>query len=212
MNYSELIPFCSQDPCRHTLEQPFFGDGWYVATDGRCLVILKDKPEGWIDSKFPPVTWRQVMPPEWPTNFRPVWERPLPEAFDRCKECNGVGMQKAFMSCRECNGNGDRECDLGHSHKCTACNGEGETRRGEMEPCEDCDGTGKVLAFQVVRAFDCHVDNKYLAKLCQLPGLRVCETPAKDSAPILFEFDGGRAALMVVRTTEQHPECGGVKP
>jgi hypothetical protein len=163
-----LKKFCSTDPTRPYIAEPFsFGEFTY-ATNGYVVVRVArvmDASEG-----------REPMSAE-------VLSKALnPACAPSFVSLAGIVLpldETPAADCINCEGEGDVECDeCGHSHKCEACKGVGFT--GSRRSIS----VGGVL-----------FDAKYIEQINELPRVEIDAQPV-DGAPMCFRFDGGIGALM----------------
>lgn len=165
-----LQKFCSIDPTRQAIHQPWTRDGFTYATDGRILVrvpAMADVPE---NEQAPNADRLWPMSSTWQVTGQPVPEHP-PEPFSTpCKECDGKGKWSETRG----------------------------KRRVDSE-CTECDGTGSVVQAQPI-AFGKHLlSDVYLRKLSLLPGVKWLHESTEENLPVRFTFDGGEGLLMPMR-------------
>lgn len=195
-----LSKFCSLDPTRVVLNQPFTWGPWTYATDGRILVRVPargdepaplqgcptaDNVEGLLNNAQPmpePVTLR--LPEK-------LWED-LP-----CPICKGKGKASA---CPTCEGSGEVTCsECNHEHDCDDCHGSGLQVGGE-KACEECNGGGLEFKPIPVKVGETAFAGHYLAKIVELPGVRFHLSVSSGKLAACFYFDApggeGRGILM----------------
>lgn len=107
----DLQPFCSTDPARPYLHQPFSRGEWTYATDGHVLVRVPRRPDIDENAKAPHAE-RVVEGYPLLSDLIPLPAIPLlgPE-YVECRTCQGRCTQH---DCPDC------------SHDCKACDGKGE--------------------------------------------------------------------------------------
>lgn len=110
----DFKPFCEPDEdCRYALDQPFFQDGFEVATDARiCVYRPTSEPDSAPDCKG---RKRPSITKLIPAFEEIVADQPWPESFSN----------RESTPCIICGGAGHQECSLGHQHDCAMCKGSG---------------------------------------------------------------------------------------
>jgi len=181
----DLQSFCSDELFRPHLRKPFSHGQFSYATNGIFAVRvarLADIPE--IDKPKVAETLDKLFEAATTATFRAI-DITLPadqeqKSKEECEDCDGRGRVHEWPSC-------DCICD--------SCEGSGEVTK------TDCIS---VAAFgQIYRL-------PYLRQVLQLPAVEIAELPRdyETSLPALFRFDGGLAALMVMRRAyERHLEA-----
>ena len=173
---------------------PWSRGEWSYATDGKMAIRAPrldefgereetDGTSAYIDTLAAAAagpTWYDV-----PAN--------LPAAPGPCPKCHGVPV----VTCEACDGAGTVEWEFSHRGRtydliddCPICDGEGRIE------CTECGGAGKGVE-PAVEVGPALIRADYLRLLASLPGCRLA--PADGWAPVVFEFDGGRGAVMPVR-------------
>lgn len=172
-NTIDLKQFCSSpdDSSRYDFTVPRPRNGHTYATDAKiCVRVPTDQPDfPRGDSKFPDCTILDWKHADIPADcWRPWPDRSLVEGKWNCTECNGTGQ---VCTCKQC---------------------------GRGDECDECSGTGEAVypAFQPVG--ELWIDQKYDAKIRQLPNVRCFVEGSDTAACVLFVFDGGEGIVMPI--------------
>jgi hypothetical protein len=174
----DLQSFCSDDDVRVTLRRPFSYGKFTYATNGVFAVRidrLDEVPE--IQKPAMAEQLDKIMSPADGASFKPI-DISLPGDIENTSE----------EECGDCDGRGKE-------HECPDC---------ECE-CTSCDGSGRVSKADKisVSAFGDIYRLPYLRQVLGLPGIEIADLPRSLSAPALFRFDGGIAALMLMRAEQR---------
>jgi hypothetical protein len=162
-----LKDFCSKDPARYYLTEPFTQDEYTYATNGHIMVrVPKIDGVGPCKSHTPfnadgPLKGIDEI------QFEPFdFKLPLdPGSKGDCPDCDGRGYEHDCPDC-EC------ECDL--------CHGSGEA---DPELRVSTTVAGRIFSLG------------YIRMITRLPGALIGKT--KDNTPLFFKFDGGVGAVMI---------------
>jgi len=163
-----LRKFCSTDPDRPSIQEPFARLQWTVATNGHVLIRVArfpDMEEGPHAPNTERVFSRFIDGP-----WRPANKVTLPALIEEsamCEACKGLGT---LHDCPHCT------CD------CWDC---GST--GAVTVSSD-DRKSASIGPQPYAL-------KYVRLIHSLPGLQLPKKPPKDG-PVSFRFDGGEGLLM----------------
>ena len=168
----ELKQFCSDDPFRPYLHEPFTVDDFTYATNGHILVRVPK-----IDGVGPlkrddPLNVEGTLKWHWKegTEFYPCnLQIPAIEDSGVCPHCDGRGKE----------------------HNCPDCDCE----------CSACDGTGKGHKKISAKVGGVDFDVYYRRQIAGLPGAEISHTAdaGKNPVPMMFRFDGGVGSLMPLR-------------
>lgn len=124
MNYKELLPFCSNDYSRISIQVPIQIGDWLYATDGHiCVRAQRVKvPDGF--GKEPPKGMSA-----WPNP-----EKSVTDGLTRFFETEPTGFRRVVhvprqnpqVECDACMGEGGFQCEAcDHPNECRACGGDG---------------------------------------------------------------------------------------
>lgn len=181
----DLQSFCSDEIWRPTLRQPFSHGEFSYATNGIYAVRVARRAE------VP-----EVEKPKIAETLDAFFARLDGASFKAIDIVAPANEEKTSQEeCEDCDGRGK-------DHECPNCDC----------TCQTCDGTGTVTKTDhiSVGAFGEIYRLPYLRKILAIPGVEIAdlsrnyETPE----PALFRFDGGVAALMVLRRAYgEHLEC-----
>lgn len=170
----DLRPFCSTDPTRPIMAQPWSRDGFTFATDARILIRVAVPPSGGppghpnapgMNAKDFPFTHDHIHPSLW---------LPIPSDLPDPK----------LIACGTCAGTGYLPT-------------EPQTSNLNPEPCDHCDGaktwlepTGVILGHQLISEI-------YLALIAkELPAPFLAPNAVKKEHAIPLKFTGGLGYLM----------------
>jgi len=177
---------CSHDPDRPGLWRPAIfrdaGGEWYIATDGRALLALRDKPAvaEWGDN--PPECLRIVAPAlALPTLATST-------VADLRRQVGGYTPTE----CPRCNGRGN--------HPCTCKCGNSHDR-----PCGTCDGTGTTRPAPIL-CCGVPVDRLLLAALLAAAPEGRCELAVAKATPRMLYLRGERWIGVTAEVREPIPE------
>jgi hypothetical protein len=211
----DLEPFLSHDECVTWKMAPVFSEGLggacFIATDGKMCVALEcdrisDCAAYVVDlSKQPSEESASRLRYTLFGEGSGQWESVLIPALNEkaaCWNCKGTGIEEE--NCDFCRGTGNHECECGDEHACGFCAGAGGTRYW----CSVCRGTGitrlpKSSKECVNAETQVGVVNRFwLEVVDRMFGPALVEVGEGSIARpfVRFSFDGGRAAMMKIRT------------
>lgn len=203
MKAEDLRPFCSTDPIRPGLLEPFTDDEHTYATDGKIMIRVP-AIGGIKPRQNQPTNPGKLIPPRdgmYPVELPPGWQK-FTAPILTCKDCDGAGH---YTECWVCDGEGENECcECGNIKECTNCQGYGRlpdhTKQGTQ--CDECDGQGQYegeFAVSLNRGA-CAVTLRYLRLIHTLPGARLYYRNAL--SPLRIEFENGDGVVVPNRTAE----------
>lgn len=170
-----LFKFCSTDPTRSYLHNPWNSGGYTWATDGRVLIRIPEV-EGFYGTSQAEAFMKTV---------HRVFASPHKELPTTIPDC--LPPLAGDKKCEHCNGTGKCRCA-----KCRLDEWDGV--------CAECDngvylapGTGVAIGNQVVSSL-------YLHKLKLFPLVKLFEGPGELEC-LHFTFTGGEGKLMPMRKT-----------
>ena len=192
MDIATLKTFCSSDPSRNRLSNPWSEGDYSYATNGYLMVRVDrfpDIPNG------KPVTLERME-----EYFNVVPETPLliiKYKKQQCGVCEGSGR---ISRCPECNGLGMVTFDNAYNNyevDCKTCDGEGSLVGGK-EKCQECNGEGKIIdKSQTVDLDGVQFMVATLEPIFKLPNVKIFVR--KECAPATFSFDGGMGIVMPMK-------------
>jgi hypothetical protein len=175
-NMLNLQRFCSEDDFRESLRKPFSHGEYSYATNGVYAVRVprrEDVPEG--DKPNLAEQLDRILAPLEGASFEAidftVPDLDEPSSTEECEDCDGRGLE------HEC-----PDCDC----ECTTCGGTGSVEKTESISVSALGGIFRL---------------PYLRRILALPEVEVASLPRdyETPKPALFRFDGGVAALMLMR-------------
>jgi len=200
ITHKTLMKFCSTDPTRRQLREPFNHHGYTFATDGMVMIVV-DLFAGYktTDKPSPHSTRTILYDIDSRTDFQPYdGDMPKPTT-SQCPHCKGSGKGK--KKCTDCEGTGEHVCRCGDLHVCGYCDGSGFVGADTGGTCELCEGTGERLDYNPVKFMGAYVSDRLLhLVLTELPG--PVEFSVKDPLGIIaFRFPGGKGGLMPMKAS-----------
>ena len=205
-----LRAFCSDDETRFELFNPFTQGNYTFATDGRTVVRV---PKIIAGARTEPVKADAagLFKPELmghPELMFPEGWQHLPELWEECGTCAGVGRCQGMLPCTRCEGSGEEECPTClNMHDCEECRGSGEIKGDANAACEWCDGLGKVEVVTRILGMPGEVcfNDRYLRRVYSLPGVVMTHDPSDPMKTAHFVFEGGDGLIMPMRAQTEQP-------
>lgn len=203
MDIELLKRFCSTDPSRPTLHNPFSQGEFTYGCDGRIGARVARLPEA-----------AEQDAPKMSAVFDPPFRRavdwvPLASIYEgecvlvNCHMCGGSGTTQEEVTCEKCLGSGLCTCEeCGTAHDCGARKGDGSVLSGEKIACDGCDGKKQFAVYAVyeIKNVRYGITESYLTQMSALPGCEIgMERPFADVTAIAFRFDGGHGVIMPYR-------------
>jgi len=190
----DLTKYCAPEhELREELKKPFECDGYYCATDGAMIVMVKEW-DGLVGIGPDYDKLRRVVGLINATykGYKALDDIEEPKRRD-CEHCGGSGK---VTICPDCGGKGAVECDRGHLHDCDKCASTG-VLNGKDADCDECDGKGWRYADScAVRVLGGYMNYKYVAILKDL-GAKIVQSNKDDPVSMfVFRFPGGRGGVM----------------
>lgn len=174
MNFQEIQKFCSKDPTRMTLSQPFQIDEWVYATDGYLAIripassILDQIAQ--IDNESYIKTLRDFFSSD--PVLKSILAFPEKPEEKECALCQGEGI--------------DTYGHCGHQAECTSC-----------------DGSGQALDDYQVDVGGILFSADVFSRIRGLPNIAIEVNPSHPLKPHRFRFDGGEGVIMPMRKSQR---------
>lgn len=162
------------DDVRFYMRAPFTrGDGFVYSTNGHIAVRVREADELTAEISDKPKNIGDLFAKNKRDSFLDTFPY-LPDP-EKCDECDGTGIGYECLDCDSTGQSGDK---------------------GNEVACWKCEGSGH--AQQPVKVGGFHYNRRYLAKIADLPGVRV-SPGATEQEPLYFTFDGGEGLIMSMR-------------